>query len=229
MAACSSGSPAKTSNNGGGNNNGGGRTTLSAGLSANLDQLASYKFSWNYFGASTGGAGSPMETGSFAITGTVINSPPKSISVSYFGVQYIQIADQQWSSFDGTTWMATDASSAADLSTMLPTSAYGSWFDTNSGQFSSAGDETKNGVACVHYKGNDSLSGLYSKIAGVSASFQADLWVAKDGNYPVSGAYGFTTSSAGQAGTFGYTFDITNINDSSNKIDPPTNVQAMPS
>ena len=84
-------------------------------------------------------------------------------------------------------------------------------------------------MACTHFKGNSSLSALYAGIAGVSANFQADLWVAKDGNYPVSGVYGFTASAGGQAGSFGYSFDITNVNDASNQVTAPTNVIALPS
>jgi hypothetical protein len=62
----------------------------------------------------------------------------------------------------------------------------------------------------------------------VSTSFQADLWVAKDGNYPVSGIYGFAASSPGQGASFGYSFDITNINDASNIVTAPTDVVAIP-
>ncbi len=114
--------------------------------------------------------------------------------------------------------------STTDLSSMLPTQDYASMFDTNSAGFKVAGDETKNGVQCVHFKGDSSLGAAYQAIAGVSASFQADLWVAKDGNYPVSGVYGITASSGGQGGAFGYSFDITNINDSANTVTAPTNV-----
>ncbi|MGZ6268284.1 MAG: hypothetical protein ACXWNR_06990, partial [Candidatus Limnocylindrales bacterium] len=69
-----------------------------------------------------------------------------------------------------------------------------------------------------------SLGSVWSAIAGVSATFRADLWVAKDGNYPVSGVYGIAASSGGQGGAFSYSFDITNINDSANTITAPTNV-----
>jgi hypothetical protein len=230
VAACSSGSPLNpgaTGNTGGGNNGG---SSLTSGLASNLDKLASYRFTWSSFGQSSGAGASAASTGSFAITGTVINSPIKSMSVSYLGVQYIQIGDKQWSSFDGSTWYEQSAgSSGTDLTTYLPTSDYGTWFDNNSTQFSSTGEGTRNGVLCIHLKGSDSLGKLYGAIAGVSASFQADLWIAKDGNYPVSGAYGFSTSSAGAAGSFGYQFDVTNVNDSSNKIDPPANAVPMPS
>jgi len=229
VASCGSGSPLGSGETKSGSGKSGG-TSLSAGLASNLDKLTSYRFSWSSSGASTGAGATAASTGSFAITGTVINTPNKSIAVSYLGVRYIQIGDQQWSSFDGSTWYAqASASSGVDLSSYLPTSDYATWFDVNSTQFSPVGDETKNGVQCVHFKGSDSLGKLYGAIAGVSAGFQADLWVARDGSYPVSGAYGFTTGSAGAVGSFGYRFDIININDSSNRIDPPANPVPMPS
>ena len=213
---------------GGGGGGGGNGTTLTSGLSSNLDQQTSYKFSWTVFGSSSGTAASPGDSGAFAISGVVINKPTKAMFVNSFGIQYIQIGTQEWMSFDnGSTWNLD--SSSTDLKSMLPTASYAGYFDTNATGFKVAGDETKNGVQCVHYKGDSSISGLYQSIAGVSATFQSDLWVAKDGNYPVSGVYGFTGSSAGQSGSFGYSFDITNVNDNSNQVTAPTNVVALPS
>jgi hypothetical protein len=230
VAACSSGAPLNPGPTGsmGGSDNGG--SSLMAGLDSNLDKLTSYRFSWSSFGASAGAGATAASTGSFAITGTVINTPTKSIAVDYLDVHYIQVGAKQWSSFDGSTWyQQASSSSGVDLSIYLPTTDYATWFDVNSTQFSPVGDETRNGISCVHFKGSDSLGKLYGAKAGVSASFQADLWVARDGNYPVSGVYGFSTGSAGAVGSFGYQFDITNVNDSSTRIDPPSNAVPMPS
>jgi hypothetical protein len=202
--------------------------SLVSGLTSNLDQLTSYRFTWSVFGQSSGTQASPGESGSFASSGVVVNKPTKAMSVNSFGIQYIQIGTQEWMSTDnGGTW--TVAPSSTDLSSMLPTQDYAQWFDTNATSFKAVGEESKNGVQCIHYKGDSSLSSLYQGIAGVSASFQTDVWVAKDGNYPVSGVYGITASSGGQGGRFGYSFDITNINDPSNQVAAPTNVMAEPS
>ena len=202
---------------------GGGGNSLTAGLSSGLDQLNSYKFTWTYSGLSTGSQASPGDTASFATTGVVINKPAKAIFVDSFGIQYTQVGTQTWMSTDkGSTWIVD--TSNTDLSSMLPDKYYASMFDTNANGFKVAGNETKNGVQCVHFKGDSALGAAYQAIAGVSASFQADLWVAKDGNYPVSGVYGITASSGGQGGAFGYSFDITNINDAANQITAPTNV-----
>jgi hypothetical protein len=47
----------------------------------------------------------------------------------------------------------------------------------------------------------------------VSSQAQADLWVAKDGNYPISGFFAIQASAGGQSGYFGYAFDVTHLND----------------
>ncbi len=207
----------------------GGGSSLTSGLSSNLDQLDSYQFTESIGGSTLGGAASPGESAStFLITGTVINKPTKAILVNDLGVQFIVIGNEAWSSFDGSTWY-TSSPTDTSLANLLPGHDYSTWFDSNSTGFSVVGDESKNGVQCVHYKGSDSLGSLYSGMTGVSANFQADLWISKDGNYPVSGIYGFFATSGGEGGSFGYRFDVTHINDASNAVTPPTNVVALPS
>jgi hypothetical protein len=131
---------------------------------------------------------------------------------------------------NGSTWVADDTYKAgsSSLDSLLPDSMYGSDFDSNAGQFTVAGSENKNGIDCVHYTGSSSL-GAMGAVAGVNATVKSDLWVAKSGNYPVSGFYGWTASSGGEAGTWGYSFDVTNVNDAANKVEAPTNVTALPS
>jgi len=48
------------------------------------------------------------------------------------------------------------------------------------------------------------------------------------GNYPVSGVYGYTASAGGQGGSFGFNFDITNVNDPANQVTAPANAVAIP-
>ncbi|MGD0123386.1 MAG: hypothetical protein ABSC46_12595 [Candidatus Limnocylindrales bacterium] len=234
VAACSNSSPVQNPlNPGGGNNgggsNGGGSSSLVAGLSSNLDSLTSYQFSESMAGSSSGSQATPASTSSVVISGTVVNKPTRSISMNAYGVQYILVGTQAWTSYDaGNTWTSIDPTDAS-LTDLLPGKNYASWFDAYSTNFKVAGDESKNGVQCTHYKGDSSLGSLYQGITGVSASFQADLWVAKDGNYPVSGVYGFSAASGNQAGSFGYSFDVTHINDGSNQVTPPANVVPIPS
>jgi len=228
VAACAAGSSPASGLPGESGAVASGGSILPSGLASNLDSLTSYRFSWSSYGTTSDGGASPSTAG-FSISGTVINSPTKAIAVSYGGVQYVQVGETQWSSLDGARWFQAATDSSVNLTLYLPTNDYPTWFDANAGLFSAGTQETKNGVVCIHYKGSDSLAQIYGAVAGVSAGFVADLWIAKDGLYPVSGAYGFTTSSGGQTGSFGYQFDITNVNDPSNAVTPPSNVVASPS
>ena len=211
------------------NGNGGGGGTLASGLSANLDALDSYQFSWQL--STSDSTATAAASGALGTTGTVVNKPTKAYKVNIYGSQILVVGSQGWISPDnGTTWMtSTDYSSgSSSLDSLLPTSLYGSNFDANGTNFSVKGDETKNGIDCVHYVGDSSLGAL-GAMAGVGATFRADLWVAKSGNYPVSGFYGWSATSNGQSGTWGYQFDVTHVNDAAaNVITPPTNVIAIP-
>jgi hypothetical protein len=192
---------------------------LPAGLSANLDSLTSYQFTETLAGAASTAV--PAPSGGYRIGGTVTNTPTQSYWVTASGgAQYTVIGSQAWTTYDGTTWIAFDASDMT-LAGLLPGGNYDTWFDTYAPYFKSQGEESKNGIECIHYQGDSSLASHYSATAGTS-KLAADLWVAKDGNYPVSGTFEL-------AGSFGVGFDITHVNDASNKVSPPTNVVSIPS
>lgn len=198
-------------------------SVLPAGLSAHLDSLTSYQFTETLAGAASTAV--PAATGGYRIVGTVINEPTGSYWVTASGgTQYTVIGSQAWTTYDGTTWIAFDASDPT-LAGLLPAGNYDTWFDAYATDFKSQGEESKNGILCVHYTGDSTLLSLYGvggSSGAPSAGLSADLWVAKDGNYPVSGAYGLS-------GSFGVSFDITHVNDPSNSVAPPTNVVSIPS
>ena len=196
-----------------------GGISLAPGLSAGLDRLDSYQFSWTLSAASV-----PW------ITGTVINKGTKSYRIIDPGaVQFIVIGDKAWTSIDaGKTWATTDLSSV-DLTNLTLSTGYATWFDKNAVSFKMAGEESKNGVQCVHYKGDSSLSGLYSSVSGGSGQFVADLWIAKDGSYPVGGKFGYSGSTSSASDSFGFGFDVTHVNDSTNSVAAPTTVLVEPS
>jgi hypothetical protein len=242
VAACGS-SPTKPNPSGtaGGiatEGNAGGES-LAPGLSAVLAKLDSYQFSWTLASASSTASTSPdasaSPNGSAAagsapwISGTVINKGTKSYRIDDPGmVQFIVIGDKAWTSIDsGKTWAISDVA-GTDLTTLTIDGGYATWFDKNAASFKAAGDESKNGVACVRYEGDSSLIGLYAGVAGASSQVVADLWIAKDGGYPVSGVVSYSGSVGGKPGSFGYSFDITHINDSANSVTPPGNILAEP-
>jgi hypothetical protein len=202
---------------------------LAAGLAANLNNLTSYRFVASN-GGSPGG-------GSYSIAGLVVNSPVPSVSIKQAGAQFIVIGGAAWTSIDGKSWMAIDPQ-AVGATDVLPGKEYGSWFDAKASYFEVVGDETRNNVPCTHYHGNSALSSMYAGLAGGTsvAEFRADVWIAKDGNYPVSGVFGLSapTSGAGGSGSgsgsggWGFQFDITDVNAATNGLVQPTNVVAYP-
>jgi hypothetical protein len=210
----------------GGGGGGGGGNSLTSGLASNLDNLNSYQFSETISGSSFGAQATSDASGT-TISGTVINKPDKRLWINYAGSQIIVIGTQQWMSSDGTDWTSVGTSTSS-FSTFLPTTLYGTWFDSFASGYKSAGDDTQNGIACVHYKGDSSINSMYGALAGVQGSFTADLWVAKDGGFPVKGVLGYTATAGGQGGTFGYTLDVTHVNDSSNAVAEPS-VAPLPS
>ena len=227
-AAACAGTPAPTNPPGPSGSRGvAGGGPLTVGLSSNLDKLASYRFTESNVGAPGGGSPSPSGQGSYSVSGTVITQPTASIWIRQTRAQYIVMGDLGWVSVDGTTWMATDPQEI-DLTSILPGAVYATWFDARASYFNAVGEESKNNVLCTHYKGSSTLGSMYVGLAGAASSFQADVWIAKAGNYPVSGAFGYSTSAASQSGSWGFRFDITNVDDKANILAAPTNLVASP-
>jgi hypothetical protein len=222
---------------------------LTTGLAANLDKLVSYQFTETILSSSAGSSG-PL-----VLSGTVVNTPSKSIWIKTQPAQYIVIGDQAWRSYDGSTWTIADPTDTL-VTDLLPGHDYATWFDAKADRFRDVGDETKNDVPCIHYKGDASLASLYTGTDAASGIFLAEVWIAKDGNYPVSGTYGFvaTAGATGAAATtataapaagasasgaaspsgaatsrsWGFSFDITHVNSLINSVDVPTHVVAIP-
>jgi hypothetical protein len=205
--------------------------TLPTGLAANLDKLDSYRFI-ETIPVDSPSAAASAGRGARVIDGTVINRPVRSLwihiqpGIDIAPGQFIVIGDQAWRSPDGITWTAGDPNDPF-LTDLLPGHDYALWFDAKADHFKVVAEELMHGVTCIHFKGDPSLSSLYSGSAGTSASFQAEIWIARDGNYPVSGVYGFT-AMASLGGSWGFSFDVTNANDSSNRVASPTDVVAIP-
>jgi hypothetical protein len=194
----------------------GSTNSLTPGLLAGLDKLDSYQFSWTLAAGSV-----PW------VSGTVINKGTKSYRINDPStVGFIVIGDKAWTSIDnGKTWATGDVPSV-DLTNLMLDTGYATWFDKNAVSFKTAGKESKNGVQCVRYEGDSSLSGLYAGNGG--SEFTADLWIAKDGNYPVSGVFGYSGPVGSNSGSFGFSFDVTHVNDSANSVAAPTNVLVEP-
>lgn len=230
VAACG-GSTGTSQPNGTGNNPTGTGSTanpdatggFASGLYSNLDNLDSYQFSWTYAGAESGATASSM----VPTTGTVVNKPTKSYAVTFASGMYITIGAQQWISSDqGATWMVNPY--PIPVSTFLPTTFFGLYFAAQADNFHQVGTETKNNIDCIHYQGDSTLGAVFGALSGVSADFHSDLWVAKVGSYPVSGMFGWSVSAGASGGSLSFNFDVTHVNDASNKVAAPSNVIVLP-
>jgi hypothetical protein len=204
--------------------------TLSSGLASGLGKLTSYKFTESNAGAP---GAMPSNGGSYSLSGTVINSPVVSIWIKEPAAQFMVIGSDGWTSVDGKNWSTADSGDLS-LADLLPAGEYITWFDAKASYFMAVGEELKNNVPCIHYQGNSALTSIYVGLSGGAAPFRADVWIAKDGNYPVSGAYGFSAAATGSAtatdsaASWGFSFDITDVNSDANTVVAPVNVVAFP-
>jgi hypothetical protein len=199
--------------------------TLNTGLASGLARLTSYKFSESNVGAPGGSQASA--SGSYSLTGIVVNSPVISIWIREPGAQFKMIGTAAWTSVDGAQWATADSGDLS-LADLLPAGEYVTWFDAKASYFTAVGDETKNGIPCIHYQGNSALGSIYVGVNGGRSAFRADVWIAKDGNYPVSGVFGLSAAATGSASSWGFAFDITDVNSDANAVTAPINVVAFP-
>jgi hypothetical protein len=199
--------------------------TLNTGLASGLARLTSYRFSESNVGAP--GAGPASASGSYSLTGTVVNSPVIAMWIKEPSAQFKVIGSDAWTSVDGTNWAVADSGDLS-LADLLPADEYVTWFDAKASSFTAVGEEVKNSIPCIHYQGNSALSSIYVGTSDGPSPFRADVWIAKDGNYPVSGVFGYAAAATGSASSWGFAFDITDVNGAANAVAMPINVVAFP-
>jgi hypothetical protein len=243
-AACSSGTssaaPAGTNGSattnapagtGAAANNGGAGGDLT-GAAGKFSSIKSYKFSMTLAGGTFGsmtallGGGANASAGAaFTVSGTVVSQPAKASDITMAGFHIIEVGgfDYMDLGLGGFTKTAVSGStSMADSfspSTMFSSSMTGSAADG----YSKVGSETKNGVDTDHFQASSAALAQYGSVLGVAgATWSSDVWIAKDGGYPVSMA--IIAKAADNTVAYEILFDITNINDPANAVTAPTNI-----
>jgi len=220
-----------------------------AGAADALASLTSYKFRMTQAGTDsvntladlTGNASS--SNGSVTFNGTVILKPAKEVEVTTTGLHVISVGGFDYMDVGNSGSFAkiaaeTPAPSAQNTDeTPAPSAKIPADSTSISDPFTPAqvfskirmsgytnvGSDTKNGVLSDHYQAGASALAELGSVSGVkNATLSADIWIAKDGGYPVSLAIVATAKD----GTIPYetTFDLSNINDASNKVTVPQNV-----
>lgn len=186
-----------------------------SGATANLSNITSYKFSMSMKGGSVGDllGGQPMK-------GTVVIKPTKAVQMSFMGMEFVEIDGKTWVKM-GDSWVSGDSGSSASMAdSFAPEKMFGSTLSgTAVDGYRAAGDEQKNGTATVHYVADASMLNEYASLFGVdnATNWSAEVWIAKDGGYPVSMA----VTASGGTEAFEMTFDITNVNDPGNEVETP--------
>jgi hypothetical protein len=135
------------------------------------------------------------------------------------GIKMIEANGKTWIKM-GTDWTeSTDDSTSSLADSFAPEKMFGSTLSGSAAAgYKAAGEEQKNGVAAVHYKADANQLGEYGSLFGVEgATWSADVWIAKEGGYPVS----MSVQATGGSEKFQMSFDITDINNASNKVESP--------
>lgn len=196
-----------------------------AGAADALASLTNYKFRMTQAGTDsanrvadlTGNASSP--NGSVTFNGTVVLKPDKEAEVTTTGLHLIFVGGFDYMDVgNGFAKIAADSSSISDPFT--PAQVFSK---IRVSGYSNVGSETKNSVSSDHYQAGASALAELGSVSGVKgATWSADIWIARDGGYPVSIAIVATAKD----GTIPYetSFDLTNINDASNTVTAPQNV-----
>jgi hypothetical protein len=165
--------------------------------------------------------------GSLTIGGTVILKPAmamdmtmttKDASGTTTALGYRIIGTEAYANIGGDAWMSMSATDADKTINSFKPESLMSGLGSLEGM-SVVGDETRNGIATTHYKGN--APAMVGSLFGLpNGTWTMEAWVARDGGYLVGSAL------LGQApdGKFTMTIDISDLDSPANKVEKPANV-----
>ena len=201
-----------------------------AGAATNLSSITSYRFSMTLAGgefgsmlSALGGAGASGDT-PFTMNGTVVTTPDKAADINMAGFHMIEIGGFDYLDMSGSgQFYKTPVSGSSLADSFSPATMFSDAMDTSSSSgFNKVGSDTKNGVAADHYQASQSeLAGFASSQGIADATWSADIWIAQQGGYPVSMTIMAVASDKSVA--YEIKFDLSNVNDPSNKVTAPAN------
>jgi hypothetical protein len=209
------------------------------GAAASLDNLDNYSFKigMTSTGASEGMMGLVKPGGGITMEGTVVLKPAEAADVvmtlsdgtTDSRIGYRIIGDTAYTSF-GDTWMSTPASDAENAIDAFKPEKMLSGYSNMPG-LGKVGDEDKNGIPSTHYASTAEPGSGASDVFGLpGASWQTDIWVARDGGFIVSAVMVATgKTSAGEEGSFTVSVDVTAVNTPNVTIEKPKDVMEIPS
>lgn len=187
------------------------------GAANSLSNLASYKVSMT----GTGG------TGPFSVEIVVINSPTRAKSLTETAgsvvFRIIEIGTDNWVD-EGSGTFVKNSMPSGSLDQLMSAFDPGTMFaSANASQdlaaLQNVGVESKNGVQAIHLHGDQNTQ-LPAGASPIPPGATIDLWLAVDGQYLVALEAHGINGTAGQMTDF--SIEITNINDSSLTVSPPS-------
>jgi len=194
-----------------------------------LNNLTSYKFTMTVVGGDLVDTLSTLPdaptSGVFKVKGTYIFQPAEAADITVEGTFHeISVGGSDYKDAGLTGSFTEDDTGATILVDQLsPTSVYTS-FDF-SGDFTTVGVETKDGVQATHFQAGDSALAEFAAVSGVPAgAWTADVWLANDGGYPVAISIVGTTSNTDKTVVYQRTFDLSDVNATTNTVTAPTNI-----
>jgi hypothetical protein len=204
-----------------------------AGAAQIFAGVTSFQFTMTVEGGSLGSTLSLLPAAStdnatFDLKGTYILAPDaaKSSDVTVTGsIHVISAGGFDYVDSDGTGYTKNDATGSSYADSLSPV-AFFTALDFSTG-FDLQGSDTKNGVDTDHYVANDAgVAALkqMGSVAGVpDAQWTGEVWIAKTGGWPIRLAITATATNTTTV-VFQRLFDITQVNDPTNKVTVPTNV-----
>jgi len=206
--------------------NGGGLS----GAASNFSNITSYKFTMTLAGGEFGSMLSAFGSGTsgdtpFTMSGTITVKPQKAADINMGGFHMVEIGGFDYLDMTGTgTFYKTAATSSSLADAFSPATMFSGLVGSSSSSgYGKVGSGSKNGVAADHYQASTEALAAYASTQGISdATWSSDVWIAQNGGYPVS--MSIIATAADKTIVYEIKFDITNVNDQSNKVTAPTSV-----
>jgi hypothetical protein len=200
------------------------------GAAASLSNATSYRFKMTLSGGNYGqtlsllGAAGATGDGPFAFSGTFVNKPAKAADVQMTGLHLIEIDGYEYMDMGTGGFGKTQVTDKGWADSVSPVTMFSSSIVTSVvDSYLKVGSENKNGVDVDHYQANSAAFAEPASILGVTnATWSGDIWIARDGGYPISVAIVAKASDGSVA--FEMSFDLNNVNDPANSVTAPTNV-----
>ncbi len=199
------------------------------GAAGAMSKITSYRFTITMVGGDATDALSSLpgalggNNGEITMSGTVTMVPEQAADIDLVGIHIIEVGGFDYMDISGAgTFYKTESTGMAE--SMSPSTLFSQAVDASTATgFKKAGSGNKNGVAADQYQATTSALSDYAASSGVKgATWSAEVWIARDGGYPVS--MSVIGIGADKSVVYQMSFDITHVNDPANKVTAPTNV-----